>query len=271
MTHKTNVLASLASLAFVGLLVSASASAQITEGWGVQASAGSAGNCPSFCNGSFSNTPPVGGEFVTFATVADNTYGSSWATARFAAGANYLPELKTYATSALGKQASAVAFSSQGFSYTGSEPTRITLNINLTGSHSNNVGDGYASNSTGASIAVLRTNQLQWYPSFGTLVYEGGPPEEDRFVTNLFLSASEPGTPMGSLTFTIDPGQDFYVVAQLTSVAQNGVADASNTLVMNFSNATGLTAVSAVPEPHAALLLLAGLAGLRFAAKRRGS
>jgi hypothetical protein len=268
MNQKTTILASLAA---IGLLATASAGAQITQGWGVHVRAASVDNCINGgCNGSFSETAPVGGEFATSATVANNTHGRSWATASFAAGATYLPELKTYAESALGKAAFAVAFGSQGFRYSGATTAEITLNINLTSAHSRN-DNGYASSDTTALIAVLRTNQLPWDPRFSAYTAEGGVPAEDRFTANLFVNASGFTQSTGSLNFTIESGQDFYVMAALVSGAQNGIADASNTLVMNFADATGLTAVSAVPEPHAAVLLLAGLAGLGIAAKRRGA
>jgi hypothetical protein len=267
MHHKT------VSHLVVGLglaLASAGAMAQITAGWGVYASAGTAGNCPSFCTGELFSDTSNGVEFSTSALAANNTYGSSWASASFAAGASYLPELKTYATSVVGKQGSATAFSAQGFQYTGAQTTNISLVIQLTGLHSNNNNGSYVNNTTGASIAVMKTDYLPWFPSFATLVFEGPLDPDDIPNTSLSLNAASSATVAnGTLSFDLAPGEWFYVVAQMNSVGQNGVADASSTLVMNFSNATGISAVSAVPEPQTALMLLAGLAGLVAAAKRK--
>jgi len=165
----------------------------------------------------------------------------------------------------------------QGYTYSGADTT-MTLNFNLHGSVGNNdsgLGDGlvgsYASNRLRADIAVIFTSTLDWYPSFATLVYEvAGGPFIDQSV---FINNGLDQNAVGSLTFDLVDGMDFYVVASMGASAQNGFADASNTLTMQFVDDTGLVAasVSAVPVPAAVWLFGSGLIGLVGIARRKAS
>jgi hypothetical protein len=64
-----------------------------------------------------------------------------------------------------------------------------------------------------------------------------------------------------SITFSVNPGDDFYVVANLSANAQNGIADGWGTLNLQFANATGLTP-AAVPLPATIWLFAAACMGI---------
>lgn len=266
----------LLSLAFIAAAAPGMAQAAIISGYGVYAETGTASNCPSFCttaNGGDFQNDSDGGEFATVATSTENSYGKAWSMAQYTGSTTtYLPVLKVDTSSDLGRRAGADAFGVQGYSFSGADGTSITLNIDLTG----DIGDnptGYVSNTLKASIAVIKTSALDWLPEFGTLVFEVAPQGSSQGEEFLFLSS--PGLNLsttGSLTFTVDDGDDFYVVAELQANAQNGFASSTNTLNMSFDNDTGLTAVeqtTVIPVPAAVWLFASGLIGLIGIARRR--
>ncbi len=94
---------------------------------------------------------------------------------------------------------------------------------------------------------------------------------------NASLPTSDPFHLTGSVSFTVDPGDSFYVWANLSAYANashqvTGSVDALHTLSLSFT--TGDTSllsadVAAVPEPST-LVLVAGGLGLGAAARRRG-
>ena len=132
----------------IGMMVGVSTSAQasIVGGYGVEASAGTASNCPSYCTsagGGDFKSDTNGGEFATSASASENSYGSASASAVYTGSSTYLPTLKVSGSSELGKSASANAFGVQGYTYSGAEDS-ITLDFNLHGSVGDNAS-GYAS------------------------------------------------------------------------------------------------------------------------------
>ncbi len=260
---KTLVLGAL----FVGLLAAGASHAQ-DVGYGTYVSAGTAGNCPSFCTGGEFAGEQGGGAGLSFAAASESTYAISRGSAAFASGQSYLPELKGYAAAGLGKQGSATSFASQLFTYTGTETRSVSLQVDLTGSVFNNAS-GYSYNSIGAQIAVVRGPDLPWYPSFGTLIYEFVSSVDRLAVGDAFINTPGVTSAQTTLLFDLLPGETFYVVTQLNVVSQNGIADAEHTLKMNFDNAANLVAVTSVPEVSAAWMLAAGLLVLGFGARRR--
>lgn len=224
--------------------------AAILNGYGTHASAGTASNCPSFCttaNGGDFQSDSAGGEFSTSAFAEESSYGLGRAQATLS-GSSYLPELKALGSSDVGKRGAGTAFGVQGFIYSG-PAKNLTLDMNLDGSITDNPV-GYTSNTLGASIAILKGSSLDWFPDFATLVFEvAGSTTTQVGVVQMFLS--EPGlnqSTSDSISFDVEPGDEFYVVTELNASGQNGTADAWNTLTLNFDNNSGLTP-AAVPEP----------------------
>lgn len=88
------------------------------------------------------------------------------------------------------------------------------------------------------------------------------------------LAGSTPFGHSASVSFTLNPGDAFYVVARLTAYADSshqvvGTVDALNTLALNFTGGdTTLLVPSVVPEPAPATSLALGLGLLLFAVRR---
>jgi len=250
------------------------ANAVIVNGYGATASTGTASYCPSYCStefgGDFANDS-AGGEFSNTAFSEESTYALGRAQSSLTGG-TYLPELRVLASSELGRRGGATAFGIQGFTYSGALSTTITLDLVLDGSITDNPS-GYTDNDLRADVAVLLGSSLSWYANFATLVYEvAGETTTRAGVKSLFLST--PGinqTATDAISFDINPGDDFYVVASMGAHGQNGVADAWNTLTLNFDDDTGLTAasISNVPVPAAVWLFGSGLLGLVGISRRK--
>jgi hypothetical protein len=252
-----------------GLLLFAplATNAAIVNGYGANASASTASNCPSYCTtagGGDFQYDSDGGEFSNTAFAEENSYALGRAQSSLT-GSTYLPELKVLASSDVRRRGGATAFGVQGFTYGGATSTTITLDLNLHGSITDNL-IGYTGNTLTAKVAVLLGSSLNWYADFGTLVYEvAGETTQQAGVETLGLST--PGIDQSTssfINFNINPGDDFYVVAQMAANGQNGIADAWNTLTLSFDDDTGLTAtsVSTVPIPSAVWLFGSGLLGL---------
>jgi hypothetical protein len=244
------------------------AQAVVGRGYGTQVSSGTAGNCPDSCTGGEFADTSDGAEFQQAAMASESTYGITRGLATFASGQSYLPELKAYATASVGKRASTTAFAVQLFAFTGTDARTVMLQVNLTGSVFNNAS-GYAYNMIGAKIAIVRGADIPWYPSFGTLIYEAIPAGSLLAVSEAFINTPGVGLAQTNLKFSLQPGDSFFVVTQMSATSQNGVADAEHTLKMNFDNPADLLAVSAVPEMRTTWLLLAGLLVLGFGAQHR--
>lgn len=248
--------------------------ASIIDGYGTYASTSTASNCPSYCttaDGGDFQYDSDGAEFSNTAFAEESSYALGRAQSSLT-GSTYLPDLKVLASSDLNKGGFATAFGVQGFTYSGTSAATITLDLDLHGSITDNPS-GYTYNVLSASVAVLIGSSLDWYPDFGTLVYEvAGGTTVRAGVESLFLG--NPGINQSTsnfITFDIDPGDDFYVVAEMNASGQNGIADAWNTLTLNFDDDTGLAAasVSNVPLPAAVWLFGSGLLGLVGMAKRK--
>jgi hypothetical protein len=258
----------LAIIFVVLLYVPSVTTAAILDGFGAESSAGTASNCPSYCtsaDGGDFQYDSDGGEYSASAFAEESSYGLGRAQASLS-GSSYLPELKVLGSSDLGKRGSGTAFAIQGFSYDG-PATNFTLNMTLDGSITDNL-TGYTSNSLSAKIAVLKGSTLSWYADFGTLVYEVAGETTTRVgLVNMFLSDSGLNqSTADSISFDLNPGEDFYVVTEMTAGGQNGIADAWNTLNLDFDDDTGLTP-AIIPEPSS--LLLIGLAGVVLGCRRR--
>ncbi len=201
-----------------------------------------------------------------------NTYASSKAFASLS-GTNWLPTLKVSAASGVeGRRAGAGSFGVQGYSYSG-ESKAITLNFNLHGSVANNfVGD--VGNYLSVDIAILKgSSWLDWYPDFATLVYEVAaftPGIENVGMEALTIYDGNDVNLPGSISFNVDDGDDFFIVAALYARSRNGgYADGWNTLTMTFDDASGLLAATTVPVPAAAWLFGSGILALVGIARRK--
>lgn len=254
-----------------------SANAAIISGWGAYSSVSTNGNCPSrgSCSGGFSE----------YANDGLYTGGSSSASVRLAndsgsvsasstlAGTGYTPILRANAASNVGTGAWATAYAVQGYTYMGAADTTLRLDFTLHGINSS------ADASIRGDVAILRGNQLEFYPHFATEVYEFGYDMIDTFggqksIKNIFMNDVGESTLSSFLDISLSYGDDFFIVSSLGANAYMGsTADAFNTLTMQFSGvgAADLQAasVSAVPVPAAVWLFGSGLISLMGFARRK--
>lgn len=260
----SRMLALSCSLSLVVLSFSAPAWSQPTE-WGVSASTSTA-NCPSFCT-SFAFGGFDGGLNETSATSSiANLQGTGEARATLDASSGIsMPALRAAASSLSSSLGSGFgdAFAVEGYSYVGEGPTIFTIDVSLTGT----VVDATPvdlDTSIDARVVVFQENPFFFSSDYGSLVFELGAVPIDETQLSLTGSATSVAS---SLTFTVNPGESFYVWATLGADAERDLssADALNTLTMAFQDSTGLTAAS-VPEPGASAMLGAGV--LLLAARR---
>lgn len=241
-------------------------------GWGASTSATTFANCPSFCTGDFKSDSD-GGDGETSSSSSEQTSGDARASVAFN-GPTELPTLKAFGSANAGKQASARAFAIQGYTYDGSEAIDALFDYTLTGNASTN---GFNSRATiSASLAVVLGSDIEFVDDFSTLVFEvipfGRNGNKVVGTDQLFINPTTGNEVTSNIAVALNPGDEFFVVAQLNASGRNGTADSFNTLNLQFLNAntgaqitSGLTAASlppAVPLPAAAWMLLAGMGGL---------
>ncbi len=248
-------------------LTSLSSQAGVIDGWGAKASAVTGYHCRNGCSADehdMIDWTTSGGEFSSYATTEENTHGESKALVDLS-GEDYLPILKVMASASLeGVATAATAFASQGFDYLGDESTSFTLNLNLHGS----VGGNSMHTSISADIGVLIGSSMPFYAdwNFDTTYYEAGIMGVGTSYLN--ISSGNDVNEQGTISFDLNPGDSFFVISEMSARATSGYADAWNTLTMNFTDSTGLQAVTApkstnpVPEPSSIILVLLALAFL---------
>ncbi len=233
----------------------------LPSGFGVSAGASTFSSCPSFCTGD-ADFDSDGGELASIANAISTTYGLSQASAYYAAPETYLPELKALSFSTSGQGGSASAFGVQGYTYDGTVSTTITIDFELDAEvlDSGTFGD----ESTSASLGVLGADSFVaplYFSDFGTWYFENL--AEPLGNDSLFVDGDTAGgVDNGSVSFSVDPGDSFFVGASLRASSRTGTADAFNTFTASFSDpaiASQLIVANpvaaAVPEPSSIALL----------------
>ena len=247
-------------------------------GYGAYAGTSTASNCPSYCtssNGGEFAYDSAGGELIDSAYATEITYGNTQAYAALN-GSSYLPTLKVQTSADYRKGSGAHAYAMQSYSYTGSDATTIDLDLNLHGSVGDNSGNQYASNTLRADIAVFIGDSLEWSTDLATLYYEIAYGME-KDMTSLFINDGNDVNEGGNLSFDLEPGQHFFIVASMEANSKNGFVDAWNTLSLNFEDDTGLVAASAgnvpvdVPEPASLGIFALALSLISFSRIKKKS
>jgi hypothetical protein len=176
--------------------------------------------------------------------------------------ADYLPTIKVKAASSSTAYVSALAV--QRYTFTGIHATDLFLNFNLHASI--NAQNRYSP--LRADIGIILGEEVEFFPEYGfaTNFFEGGAlMGEELGYESLFLGNGLDKNKSSFLSFTINPGESFFVYASVEANVKNGFVDAWNTFSMDFTDNTGLRAASAplqvsVPEPSTLVLMFLAMA-----------
>ena len=164
----------------------------------------------------------------------------------------------------------------QGYNYTGSDATTIDLELDLHGSVGDNASSGYANNNLRADVAVFIGDSLEWYADFATLYYEFAY-DMEKVKSSLFIHDGMDVHDVDTLSFDLEPGQSFFVVASMEASSNNGYVDAWNTLNLNFDDDSDLVAASGgaapvdVPEPASLGMLGLALGLISFTRSKKAA
>ena len=227
------------------------------------------GSCGTDNNGDF-QFDRNGGESITKSISSQNTYATARSSANLT-GNTYLPILQVETRADFGKGATATATGVQGYTYTGVDSFMFDLDFNL---HGSVVTNGYAgTNELKAQVAILTGSQFDLYsPNFSDLYYENSAtPLAKKSLTiadGIDVNSSD------SLSFVLNNGDTFFILASISARSVDGFVDACNTLSLDYQNDQGLVAasapqISAVPVPAAAWLFGTALLGFVGVGKRK--
>ncbi|MDH5396415.1 MAG: VPLPA-CTERM sorting domain-containing protein [Gammaproteobacteria bacterium] len=267
----------LAILLSIALSLPAISQASHVTGYGAYTSTSTANKCTSLtCETGYDSITGITGDFQydsdgaqyrSTASSSETTYANAQASSALS-GASYLPTLRVQTTANTGSGAWASAFGVQAYTYTGLDSSIFTLDYNLHGSVGSNLTGAIGSSYLRGDIAILVGSEahLDWYPDISTLYYEVGYGFDQAGMDSLFINNGVDVNTSGSLSFGLNPGDIFYVIAALGAKSLDGYADSWNTFSMNFLDDTDLVAatapaVSAVPVPAAAWLFGSALLG----------
>lgn len=171
-------------------------------------------------------------------------------------------EAITSGTNNLDGWISGMAFAIQGYQYTGGSATTINLSANLTGSIQNPGVHGSTALSVGIWLASVDPNVMFPNPPPSTVgelaLFAAQLPVVDFWIAEASATgAVSLGTGGDPVSITVNPGEEFYLIAALAAGATDNdqFADAFSTLTMNFDN-QNLAPSGVVPLP-AALWLIA--------------
>lgn len=229
------------------LLFPMMASANVTlDGWGTSTSVTTMDDCPSYCTGNVDSDSDGGVNITSSSTELDNGVGNGKALATID-GSSYTPSLKVYAESQANTGTFASAWGIQQYTYTGTTPKTIELNLNL---HGVVTGDGQLK----GEVAVIKGDQIPWTNDMATLVYELVDYNDVLGFESLFLTSNSGDLALNTLTFEVNEGDTFYVRADLSSYGKrDGIADGYNTFTMSFEDDSNLVAASQPEEDNGGL------------------
>lgn len=236
---------------------------------------GSCSTCPRE-GPSLSDT--AGGDGVLNASTAYGGGPFAWMASASIVGSSYLPELKAYAEAQapppdghydLWVTANATAQARQRFVFEGLLPELYTLEYTVDGVLS---GDG---ESVSAGLGVYGGDYVPELEGEFQVTRKGS--DQVMFSADTHSNFSH----TGSISFTVNPGDAFYVTGFLSAQAfwtestLAGYADASHTFTSVFTagNTSFLTPslvpAASVPEPGSLSLVVAGLVAAAGARRRR--
>ena len=259
-----------AGLIVLGLFNTAYAST-----WGAEADIGMITPCPSFCGGSGgqSDFSSDGGEFSSTAFTSLSNFGGTGQASADLSGPTLLPVLGAEGFSGSNSRTGSSAVGMLGYTYMGASATSISLDIALEGERggTTNPSDAWVR----SNVAIILGDVNDFVTDYATFIFEVVPGTPGLSVLgesrlSLDLGAG-PQTKMGSIGFTLNPGDEFFVWAGIEAGGtRDGFGDAFNTLSMTYSDDTGISP-SVVPVPSAMWLFGSGLLGMIGIARRRES
>lgn len=233
----------------------------------------------------------VGGSQTSSATIGSASAGSTTGLqGRGNAGASVeisssglsVPVLRARADSTMDDFfVSGAALGLQAYQFTGADNTPVILDISLDGFVTDITS---SSNLTGLEVNVwiMSASTPVTFPAdpvpvaelVGQIIVDAALAGIDPFITSMFWDAPSTGTgtinrsttstdPWDQLNFSLNNGDEFYLMAALSAGADGKDASALSwsTLTMEF-NTTELQAASVVPLPAAVWLFGTGLLGL---------
>ena len=292
------------ALATIGLLCSIQASAAVLTQWGATARTDSA-DCTGSSFGScnildltLEEGDSVGGSQNSSATIGSVSAGSTTGLqGRGSAGASVqiptsglsVPVLRARAESTIDDFfVSGAALGIQAYQFTGADGTPVSLDVSLDGSVTKSLN---SSDLTGLEVNVwiMSASTPFTFPAdpvpvselVAQIILDAVLAGVDPFITSMAWDAASTGTgtinrsttstDLGDqLNFSLDNGDEFYLMAALSAGADGDGASALSwsTLTMEF-NTTDLQAASVVPLPAAVWLFGTGLLGLVGMARRK--
>lgn len=259
-----------AGLIVLGLFNTAYAST-----WGAEAGVSMITPCPSFCGGSGSQSDfsSDGGEFSSTAFTSLSNFGGTGQASADLSGPTLLPVLGAEGFSGSNSRTGSSAVGMLGYTYMGASATSISLDIALEGERggTTNPSDAWVR----SNVAIILGDVNYFVTDYASFIFEVVPGTPGLSVLgesrlSLDLGAG-PQTKMGSIGFTLNPGDEFFVWAGIEAGGtRDGFGDAFNTLSMTYSDDTGISP-SVVPVPSAMWLFGSGLLGMIGIARRRES
>jgi hypothetical protein len=260
-------------IAVATLLSSVCADAAITSGYGAAAEARTFPNCAVLCPGpaGTDETNFAGGEFATGATATvDNSTATGFASVSFTGDA-FTPLLRAAATSPVtGSTAGdGKATAIQSYTFTGTAPMDFSIFAELHGTILE--PDGNSEAKIEGRVAVYIWDNAEFATDYSSFIFETVPLSGGEVLANkqLFLNPSL-DLSSATLDFTLNPGDEAYVFAQLFAKGERGgSANAINTFDMSFTAGDTATLQAMIaPVPLPGPLWLLGSALLMIASSR---
>ena len=161
--------------------------------------------------------------------------------------------------------ASGTVWAIEQYTYTGTAPTDLTLNVHISGSlfvnpaeYSTSYGTVTSGTRIEADVYIFNQNNFGYYHDIGTLIGEAGATSKGS--VSFWYDEDGDYDDNGQIVFSVNPGETFYLWSMLETPAQwvGSFADAGSTMTMSFVDGSNLQ-TGTVPIPGSLFLFVPGL------------